>query len=128
MIKVLLVDNDTVTNLVTIRLIKNVQKDTKIEICLNGTEAINLIENQAENELPDLIILDISCNRSWEFLHFLNEKLPKKNKKTVVQISSFSIDPEEHRKISGFLCIDGFSQKPLRKPLLVSLFEKCASQ
>lgn len=115
MIKILLVDSDTVNNLVTQRLFKKVQETLpcQLEICLDGLEAISTIRNLSEQEYPDFILLDIATPATWELLEHLEQRLAVFNKKCIVQISSWSINPDDHLKSQGFNCVSGFSPKPL---------------
>ncbi|MDN5204304.1 response regulator [Fulvivirgaceae bacterium BMA10] len=71
--RILLVDDDNVTNLFTKFVLDRYNKELEIDICLNGQEAINYL--QTTDLLPDLIILDINMPllNGFEFLDWQSQ-------------------------------------------------------
>ena len=74
-IKILLVDDDEITNFLSREVLQMRFKDAEIITVMNGEEAFDLLQSevQEKNILPDIMLLDINMPlmNGWEFLEKL---------------------------------------------------------
>lgn len=116
--KVLLVDDDDISNYLTEVLIQKLDFSGDIEVYKNGEEALNYIRecfhNQSENVCPELVILDINMPvmDGFEFLEEF-EKLQKNNNRDIPVVmlttSNYNNDIQKAKKYK----VAGFVNKPL---------------
>ena len=62
--KVLIVDNDEVSTMISEKVLKSVDEYLEITICVDGKAAISnlLLKANHINQLPDIILLDIDVD------------------------------------------------------------------
>ena len=114
--KVLLVDDDNVTNYLNILILTRMSLTRKMEIRIHGGEALeDLIECDAQgNEYPELIFLDLNmpCIDGIQFLEEYGKlKSPKKDKTKIVLLSA--VKNERTMNICHQFGIEDFIEKPL---------------
>jgi CheY-like chemotaxis protein len=116
--KVLLVDDDDISNYLTEVLIQKLNFSGDIEVYKNGEEALNYIRNCMFNhdtvKCPELVILDINMPvmDGFEFLEEF-EKLQKNNNIDIPVVmlttSNYNNDIQKAKKYK----VAGFVNKPL---------------
>lgn len=111
---ILVVDDDAISNFVTVRHLKQFQSLGQIKDFINPLEALSFLqaENEASNKLPDYILLDINMPQldGWSFLdkmHDIKVSSPK-----VFMLTS-SIYPEDSERSKNYNLVSGFIVKPL---------------
>ncbi|WP_375228645.1 response regulator [Roseobacter sp. S98] len=127
--KILLVDDDRVTNLLHERLISKASVAEHVEVETDGAAALEHLQrvDRHETDAPDLIFLDINMPRmnGFEFLDAYG-KLPatQRNRHMIVMLSTSELqrdmaraeaDPNVHR----------FVPKPLQQDELRVLVSEC---
>lgn len=109
---IFLVDDDPINNLINKRLLGKVDIAKNIYEFLEGSEALNLLE-QSPSHQEILIFLDINMPvmNGWEFLEAYLGKFPDRKDKIV--ILSSSIDFQDRQKAMEYEIVLGFLEKPL---------------
>ncbi|MDN5214522.1 response regulator [Fulvivirgaceae bacterium BMA12] len=119
--RILLVDDDSLTNLFTKFILGRYNKELEINVCLNGEEAINYL--QTTDSPPDLIILDINMPliNGFEFLDWQSQS---SFQETCVVMYSTS-DREEDIKLSlQYKQVVEYIEKPFDLQKIKVLFDK----
>ena len=115
--KILLVDDDKTFNFLHTRILEITGVAGEINIALNGNQAINsLMKLARENNLPDIILLDLSMPvmDGFDFLEaFKQSNIPDKEKITIIVITS-SNDYRDKNRASN-LGIEHFLSKPVNE-------------
>lgn len=113
----LLIDDDEIITKIHPIIIGKVDKDCQVEICSNGVEAIEYLENiSSQNGMPpDYIFLDINMPimSGFDFLEKLSGEIKAFLKDSKIILLSSSIDPRDSAKASKFENILEFAPKPL---------------
>lgn len=111
---ILVVDDDAISNFVTVRHLKQFQALGHIQDFTNPLEALSFLqaENEASKKLPDFILLDINMPQldGWSFLDKMHEL--KINSPQVFMLTS-SIYPEDSERSKNYKLVSGFIVKPL---------------
>ncbi len=96
-----------------------------MEVFENGKEAINHIEDHANNGamLPDVIFLDLNMPimDGWQFLDRYESILPKLAKRIDVYVLSSSIFPEDVDRAKSFNSVIEYLIKPIANEKLVEI-------
>ena len=119
--RLLLVEDDEVTNYLHTFLFQDMNIAKEVHSVLNGQEAIDYIKTCSKEDQPDLILLDINMPLmdGFEFLgHF--EELDV-NEDIVILMVSTSILPRDIERSKQFKKISGFIGKPLTKEKILNL-------
>jgi CheY-like chemotaxis protein len=118
--KILLVDDDLTVNYFHKRLLQSFFDKDKIETCLNGKQAIDMLTNMKEtNDKEDHVIILLDLNmpvmNGWEFLaefHYLKEEL--KFSSTIYIVTS-SLNPEDKNNCISNTDVKKYLNKPMSK-------------
>jgi CheY-like chemotaxis protein len=120
--KILLIDDDAITNFINSNVIKKAGMAEVIQVTVNGAEALEYIKHDCKNEnlYPDLIFVDINMPvmDGFEFVtEFRNMKLNSDEKaETILLTTSSSPKDIEKAKELGI--------KMLRKPLSFEILKE----
>lgn len=112
--KILLVDDDQVTNALAKKVIERTGVTENISIVTDGKEALNYILNPHKS-YPELIFLDISMPvmDGFQFLKkFSKKSTPAKDITRIVILSSF-YNEDEIKDLSIYDEVIGYIEKPL---------------
>jgi CheY-like chemotaxis protein len=110
--RIWVVDDDAISNFVTVRHLKQFKTLSTIHDFINPQEALSFLQKSEDGTLPDFILLDINMPNldGWTFLDKMNELevlFPK-----VFMLTS-SIYPEDYEKSQKYGLVKGFIVKPL---------------
>ena len=124
---VLLVDDDTVNNYLTERLLKKLGLCRKIKTSLNGEEALLYLAKYCchfEEGYPQLIILDNSMPEmnGIEFMESFNEINFNSNNKAKVIVLTSSDNPNDKETLEK-LGVDAYLSKPLTEEKLLNVLD-----
>lgn len=113
-INVLVVDDDAISNFVTVRHLQQFPFIDRIHDFTDPVEALNYLkaESSLQKGLPDYIFLDINMPQldGWLFLdrmYTMNILSPK------VFLLTSSIYPEDAARSGNYILVNGFIVKPL---------------
>jgi len=123
--RILLVDDDTVTNMMHRRVIERSGRAHAIDVATDGSEALEMLRaDLAENRaLPELIFLDINMPGmgGFEFLeHYAKLRIGEDVQLIIVMLST-SLLPADHRRAETDPNVHSFCDKPLRLEKLLEL-------
>ncbi|PCJ94841.1 MAG: response regulator [Flavobacteriaceae bacterium] len=119
---VLLIDDDKTTNFINQLFVKQIGYDLKVNVVLNGSEAIDLLRddeflyNKDSPMTPCLILLDTNMPimDGWDFLTAYEEKISQDVKdKVVIVMVSASCNQDEIAKALSNVNVKCCTEKPL---------------
>ncbi|QDH81116.1 response regulator [Echinicola soli] len=119
-LKIVLIDDDPVSNLIHRKLIKRVLPDVDITVFTSAFDSLDYFK--ASVDRPYLVFLDIHMPQmgGWDLLSEL-EKEGRPGNIGVYMLSS-SLDPLDRNRANGFDMVAGFLQKPLKEKELIEIF------
>ncbi len=111
---ILVVDDDAISNFVTVRHLKQFKTAHTIQDFINPFNALEFLNSLEVEKLPDYILLDINMPSlsGWDFVDRL--KVMGIFSPKVFMLTS-SIFPEDYEKSENYPLIKGFIIKPLDK-------------
>lgn len=101
-IKILIIDDDEINNLICTKVIKDYSPETQVDSVTSGSKGLdylNDVMNNAVSELPDVIFLDINmpAMNGWDFIREyrkINSNMNKEIKLFVLTSSQYYQDSE----------------------------------
>lgn len=121
--RVLLVDDDDITNFFNQHLISKLGIAEEITVVLNGQEAIDFLTTQEGGVFPspDLVLLDINMPimDGYQFLAAHDSLPPEQKAKSVYLMLTTELLPEDKAKTDRFSTLSGFLNKPLEESELL---------
>ncbi len=121
---ILLIDDSESTNFFNKMIIEKTIIDACVTIATNGLEALEILKKLKEyNEVPDLIFLDINMPimDGWEFLEQYKNTIGTSEAPTIVLMIGAELNSSDRGRIQELGLIKGFSQKMLKKEVLLNL-------
>jgi CheY-like chemotaxis protein len=122
-----LIDDDSIYQFLTKKVIEETKIVDQIKIFSNGLEAIEFLDSVKDipNKLPDIILLDLSMPimDGWEFLDEYVLMKPRFNKKITLYIVSSSIAPSDIEKARSISAVSDFIVKPITKEKLMAIIK-----
>ncbi len=127
--EILIVDDDQVMRMLTVRSLMNLGFEQPIYSFRNGWEGMEFIKNRIKPGtagFPILILLDIEMPvmNGWEFLEAfeaLDEHVRRHYR--IIVVTSSTIQPENTRFLRPG-CVEEFLAKPLTPELILDVFSK----
>jgi len=125
--RVLLIDDDTVTNMLHSRVIKRSGLVDRIEVATDGQEALDILNRDiaAGGPLPELIFLDINMPvmSGFEFLEEYAKLDISAEELLIIVMLSTTLLPADHRRAEADPNVHSFCDKPLRLENLIKTIE-----
>ncbi|MFN6945767.1 MAG: response regulator [Cytophagaceae bacterium] len=122
-----LVDDDSIFQFLTSKIIKDTQLVDQLKIFSNGLEAINFLKSVSGDpeKLPEIILLDLAMPimDGWQFLEEYMLLQPRLGKKIVIYIVSSSIDPSDLQRAASINAVTDYVVKPISKAKLIELIK-----
>ncbi len=122
---ILLVDDDPDDNYYHQIIINRMNMVDKIDVAVNGLEAIAYLKN--ENHIPpDILFLDLNMPKmnGWEFLEQYKDFSAEKKAKVLIVILTTSANPDDIKRAKEIEDVTGFETKPLTQELLTEILEQ----
>ncbi|WP_299029228.1 response regulator [uncultured Sulfitobacter sp.] len=125
--RILLVDDDAVTNMLHRRVIERSKRARQIDVATDGGEALQILRADiaAGRPLPELIFLDINMPGmgGFEFLeHYARLHIDPAAQLIIVMLST-SLLEADHARAEADPNVHSFCDKPLRLEKLLELVE-----
>lgn len=125
--RILLVDDDAVTNMMHRRVIERSGRACAIDVATDGQEALDILcaDLEAGRPLPELIFLDINMPGmgGFEFLeHYAALDIAADAQLIIVMLST-SLLQADHARADADPNVHSFCDKPLRLEKLLELVE-----
>ena len=125
--RILLVDDDTITNMLHCRVIERSGQAHAIEVATDGQEALDILRADiaAGRTLPELIFLDVNMPRmgGFEFLeHYATLQIAAEVQLIIVMLSTSLLDAD-HARAEADPNVHSFCDKPLRLETLLEVIE-----
>jgi len=116
---ILLVDDDREDNEFHKMVIEEMNITERIEIALNGLEALNFLKRENQTA-PDIIFLDVNMPKmnGWEFLEEYHKLTREQKAKVVIIMLTTSQNPADNKRAEQFPDIAGFNSKPLTEEMM----------
>ncbi|MDZ4839144.1 MAG: response regulator [Bacteroidota bacterium] len=129
-IKILLVDDDEVSNYINSELIENIGISSQVKVCENGREAIDYLTSLETNEnqqIPQLILLDLNMPEmnGFGFLEAYQDLPDNVSADVIIILLTTSISEEDKEKIKK---VHNSEIVFLEKPLTISDLERIKNQ
>ncbi len=125
--RILLVDDDAVTNMIHCRVIERSGHVNAIDVATDGQEALDLLRADlaAGRPLPELIFLDINMPGmgGFEFLEHYAELSIAPDVQLIIVMLSTSLLRADHMRAQADPNVHSFCDKPLRLEKLLELVE-----
>ncbi len=114
--RIMLVDDDEISNFIYKRLFKLVSDKIEIMECTSAEGALHRLRKMDESELPQLIFLDVNLAgmNAWEFMNNLHKEKENKNLEGMkIYIASSTLDERDIMKAYKDEMVSGFLSKPV---------------
>ena len=126
---ILMIEDDSITQMLNKMVMKNTQFCESVEVVSNGDMAIEYLENfilngtENYNKKPDLILLDLNMPLmdGWDFLDIYKKKYALLFPNTKILILSSTANPMDKERAKNDPLIIGFETKPLSFNLVEGL-------
>ncbi|WP_268846225.1 response regulator [Flavobacterium aestivum] len=135
---VLLIDDDSATNFINNMLIKKSGITDRIEIVLNGEEALAFLTKNGEHESiesekftqPQLIFLDINMPvmDGWEFIEAYEALDNYKKDDTVIVMLTSSFNSDDRTRAQTYDAISNFKNKILTLNMIQDIMNEHFSE
>lgn len=127
-VNIMIIDDDEINNFIVKTLIRKVCKSTKVTICLNITNAIDLLLsiNHESGSLPEFIFLELFSQlmNGWDFLdEYSRLNFDKTGVRRIIILTCSTFKRDIDRALS-YLSVIEFITKPVTADRLKSLFCK----
>jgi CheY-like chemotaxis protein len=122
---ILLVDDNHADNCYHKIVINDMNITKRIEVALDGEEALKLLDQKKENP-PELIFLDINMPKvnGWEFLEAYQSLPDKRKAKTVIIMLSTSDNPKDLERTKQIKEVGGYKIKPLTVEMMEGILKQ----
>lgn len=125
---IMLVDDDDISNFVTMDVIKETDLVKDVFVAMNGRDALDLMKEKCGNgseTKPLLVFLDINMPvmDGFEFLEAF-EKFPEEEKEDIYIVMLTSSEDEDDVQRAKLHTINGYIPKPLTKEKLQEVMSK----
>lgn len=125
--RILLIDDDTVTNMLHSRVIERSGLAHRIDVATDGQEALDLLnaDLDAGRPLPELLFLDINMPGmgGFEFLEeYAKLDIASEGQLIIVMLST-TLLPADHWRAEADPHVHSFCAKPLRLENLIEVIE-----
>ena len=126
MAKLLLIDDDEITNFAAGVILSRVERIESYEIKDSGWEALEFLRNcQENNRFPDLIFVDLNMPEmdGFEFIERYEAIFWSHHQTTRINVLSSSVSEKDRQKSLSYSCVSEYTYKPLTEQKLTAIFQ-----
>jgi response regulator of citrate/malate metabolism len=123
--KILLIDDDEITNFFNRKLIKNSNPLLDINTVSSVKQAMDFLRKNKSNTFPDIIFLDIfmPVKNGWDFLEEFQNEFGKDTSGLNLYMLSSSIYMDDITKANDHKLVKGYITKPLSSSTLSNILK-----
>lgn len=121
MAKLLLIDDDEITNFAVDAILSRVNSVKSYEIKDNGWDALEFLKTrQGTSHFPDLIFVDLNMPEmdGFEFIERYEAIFWLQNQSTKINVLSSSVSERDRQRSLGYSCVSEYTYKPLTEKKL----------
>lgn len=126
--KVLIIDDDEISNFITESILEQSNKVKEISVVMSADEGIKHLAKLASkgSNLPSLILLDIKMpvKSGWDFLNEYKNLDDIDRSKIIIVMLSSSVYPDDVHKANTFEEVAGYLSKPITLDKVEEVVEK----
>ncbi|QUJ77205.1 response regulator [Sulfitobacter albidus] len=126
--RILLVDDDEVTNLMHTRVIQRSGRAKAVSVAYDGEQALEMLQDDIDTgrKLPELVFLDINMPRmgGFEFLEAYARLHIGADAPLIIVMLSTSLLKADHARAEADPNVHCFSDKPLKLEVLLELVDE----
>jgi len=126
--KVLIIDDDEISNFITSSILEQSNKVDQIEVLMSADEGMNFLSKciKSNQDMPDLILLDIKMpvKSGWDFLEDFKILDKEKTKNIKITMLSSSVYPDDVHKAQAYSEVSGYLSKPITTEKVDEIIEK----
>lgn len=130
-LSVLVVDDDSIFQFLSKKILETTALTNEIYTCSNGSEALQLLKSGSIEleKFPDIIFLDINMPimNGWEFLHEFEHIKTNICKIVPVFIVSSSQDHDDIEHARKFSTVKDYLIKPIMPKQFVEILSECGN-
>ena len=124
MAKLLLIDDDEITNFAVDAILSRVESIESYEIKDNGWDALAFLQEcQGENRFPTLIFVDLNMPEmdGFEFIERYQSLFWQDHQLTKISVLSSSVSEKDRQRALNYPCVSEYTYKPLTEQTLASI-------
>jgi len=114
--KIILIDDDLVTNFINKKIIKSEFPDHSVIVFKNGASALDYIRESSDKTYLIFLDLNMPLVSGWEFLEAISKD--SNTYRLYIHILSSSLNPEDERRALQYEQVLTYFSKPLTKEVL----------
>ena len=126
MAKLLLIDDDEITNFAVDAILSRVQSIESYEIKDNGWDALEFLKSlQGRDQFPDVIFVDLNMPEmdGFEFIERYQATFWAQHQGTKVNVLSSSVSEKDRRRSLSYSCVTEYTYKPLTEQKLAGIVQ-----
>lgn len=126
MAKLLLIDDDEITNFAVDAILSQVKTIESYEIKDNGWDALEFLQaRQRTDRFPDLIFVDLNMPEmdGFEFIERYEAIFWSQHQTTKINVLSSSLSEKDRQRSLNYPCVSEYTYKPLTEQKLTAIVQ-----
>ena len=126
MAKLLLIDDDEITNFAADVILSRVDTVTSYEIKDNGWDALEFLKGcRGSDQFPDLIFVDLNMPEmdGFEFIERYEATFWAQHPTTKIRVLSSSVSERDRQRSLSYPCVSDYTYKPLTEQKLTEIVQ-----
>ena len=124
MARLLLIDDDEITNFAVNAILSRVGSIESYEIKDNGWDALEFLRTcQGEDQFPHLIFVDLNMPEmdGFEFIERYEALFWTEHRQTKINVLSSSVSEKDRQRSLGYPCVSEYTYKPLTEQKITEI-------